>query len=245
MHEGNFFERVGAKNSFFLGLGTGIGSIFIVGFFLLLAMQISGGTWFAAKPTADTAPVADTAPTEINITLSDKEWTRGDKNADVAIVTFSDTECPFCKRFHGVMQQVMDEYKGKVKWIYRNFPLEQLHSYAPKEAEALECANDLGGTDVMWKYLDKVMELTQSNDGLPPAKLPEIAAMVGINRAKFETCLSSGKFTAAVQASIQASVAAGGTGTPYSVIMKGDTKIPVPGAVPFSQMKAYLDPLLK
>ncbi len=139
----------------------------------------------------------------------------------------------------------MKEYGNKVQWVYRHFPLTQLHSYAQKEAEALECAGDLGGNEAFWKYADKVYELTASNDGLPPEKLPEIATTVGLNRGKFETCLSSGKFTKKVQESIQQAVAAGGTGTPYSVVIAGDTKIPVNGAYPLNQLKTIIDPLLK
>lgn len=246
MQDGNFFERVGAKNSFFLGLGSGLATFFVVGFFVVLTMYMKGGTPAFAdnNPSIVNDPTTG-QPTEITVGLKDDDWIRGDKNAEVAIVTFSDTECPFCKRFHDTMNQVMEQYKGKVKWVYRNFPLEQLHAYAPKQAEALECAVEIGGVDSMWKYLDKIMATTQSNDSIPPAQLPDLAAAVGLNKAKMETCITSGKFTAKVQASIQEAVAAGGTGTPYSVIIAGDTKIPVNGAVPISQLQAYLDPLLK
>ncbi len=245
MQDGNFFERVGAKNSFFLGLGSGFAVFFVVGFFVVLTMYMKGGPALAGvNPTVANDPT-NGQPTEIKVSLKDDDWVRGDKKAKVAIVTFSDTECPFCKRFHGTMQQVMEQYKGKVKWIYRNFPLEQLHSYAPKEAEGLECAAEIGGVDGMWRFLDKIMETTQSNDSIPPTQLPDLAAAVGLDKGKISTCITSGKYTAKVQASIQEAVAAGGTGTPYSIIISGDTKIPVNGAVPISQMQAYLDPLVK
>ncbi len=247
----SFFARVGAKASFYMGLGSGIGGIFVIGFFLLVGMYFKGGTFAFAgnNPSLAGNQVADTgqpgAPAPISFEMQKNEWVRGDKNAKVAMVTFSDTECPFCKRFHSTMQQVMNDYNGKVKWVYRNFPLAQLHQYATKEAEALECAGDLGGNDVFWKYLDRMMELTQSNDGLPPQQLPEIATFVGLNKAKFESCLSSGKFAKKVQDNIQAAVAAGGTGTPYNLVIAGDQKIPVNGAVPIEQLKAILDPLVK
>src|SRR5437868_3213524 len=76
----------------------------------------------------------------------------GNPNAPVVIVEYSDTECPFCKQFHTTLRRVMTEYgkDGKVAWVYRHFPIDSLHSKARKEAEALECANELGGSVKFW-----------------------------------------------------------------------------------------------
>ncbi len=84
--------------------------------------------------------------------ITSKDHIRGNPDAPVKIVEYSDTECPFCKRFHTTMKEVMDEYgkDGKVAWVYRHFPLDQLHSKARKEAVALECANEQGGNDKFW-----------------------------------------------------------------------------------------------
>jgi len=101
-------------------------------------------------------------------------------NAPVKIVEFSDTECPFCKRFHTTMQQVVKDSNGQVAWVYRHFPLDQLHSKARKEAEATECAAELGGNEKFWAYLNRLMEVTPANDGLDLAELPVIAAYVGL-----------------------------------------------------------------
>ena len=72
---------------------------------------------------------------------------RGDAKAPVKVVEFSDPECPFCKRFHDTMREVVKAYDGKVAWVYRHFPLDSLHSKARKETEAMECAAELGGND--------------------------------------------------------------------------------------------------
>src|SRR6185295_5043808 len=72
---------------------------------------------------------------------------RGDLAAPVKVIEFSDFECPFCKGFHATMKQVMADYEkdGKVAWVYRHFPIDELHSKARKEAQAAECAGELGG----------------------------------------------------------------------------------------------------
>lgn len=97
----------------------------------------------------------------------------GDINAPVKVVLYSDLECPFCKSFHQTMQEIMKSSYGtdkQVAWVFRNFPLKQLHSKAPKEAEALECAAELGGNDAFWKFLDKINEVTPSNNKLDQAQ---------------------------------------------------------------------------
>jgi len=98
---------------------------------------------------------------------------RGNPDADVKLVEYSDTECPFCQRFHATMLQVMAEYEkgGKVAWVYRYFPLDQLHSKARHEAVATECAFKIGGIEKFWAYLDTIEKITPTNNGLDQALL--------------------------------------------------------------------------
>lgn len=180
--------------------------------------------------------------------VSSDDHVRGDPNAQVKIVEYSDTECPFCKQFHTTMKQIMAEYgdSGKVAWIYRHFPLEQLHAKAANEAEALECANELGGNDKFWQYTDRVYEITKSNDSLDPAELPRIASFVGLDVAQFNECLSSGRHSERVVKDTENAVAIGGNGTPWSVVIgKGGKKYPIGGAMPIASVKQIIEKALK
>ncbi len=173
---------------------------------------------------------------------------RGDANAPVKIVEYSDTECPFCKRFHPTLLQVMDEYEksGKVAWVYRHFPLDQLHPKARKEAEATECASELGGNDKFWAYLDRLMEVTPGNNGLDPSELPKIAQYVGLDTGKFNECLSNGKYAQKIEEHVQNAVATGGNGTPWSIVVtKSGKKYPLSGAQPYEAVKQLIDLALK
>jgi protein-disulfide isomerase len=99
---------------------------------------------------------------------------RGDISAPVKIVEYSDLECPFCKRFHTTLQEIMKSSYGtenKVAWVFREFPLAQLHPKAVKEAEAAECVAELGGNEAYWKFIDKVEEVTPGNNKLDEAKI--------------------------------------------------------------------------
>jgi protein-disulfide isomerase len=143
----------------------------------------------------------------------------GSPTSEVVIVEYSDTECPFCKVFHNTLHSVVEEKEGKVAWVYRHYPIPQLHQKATREAEATECAWDQGGNEGFWKYIDQVFTRTTSNDGLPESELPKIAGDIGLDVPIFTNCLASGKFAAKVQADIADAKNAGAVGTPYSLVV--------------------------
>ena len=211
---------------------------------------IAGAVFYtsgSSNRAADLGPQDGGQPTgdlEAMAPVSSEDHIRGNPDAPVKIVEYSDTECPFCKRFHTTMQQVIDEYgkNGKVAWVYRHFPLDQLHSKARKEAEATECAAEIGGNDKFWSYLDRLMEITPANNGLDPAELPKIASYVGLDTAKFNECLSSGKYAQKIEEHVQNATATGGNGTPWSIVVstKGK-KYPLSGAQPYASVKQLIE----
>lgn len=172
----------------------------------------------------------------------------GSSSAKVLVIEYSDTECPFCKNFHQTMLSIMQEYgkNGDVAWIYRHYPIAGLHSKSIKEAEATECAGNLGGNSKFWEYINKVYEITPSNDGLDPKELTNIAKQVGLSSTAFDTCLNSGEFTPRVNADIQNAQEIGISGTPYSVIVdvKNNKYYPIEGAYPYANIKSAIDLIL-
>ena len=220
---------------------------------VLAGVIIAGAIMFSGDGVS--APVAGTNPQQPEqksqkellklAEIQPGDHVRGNPNAEVYILEFSDTECPFCKRFHETMQQVMSEYNGEVAWVYRHFPLAQLHRKAQREAEATECAAKLGGEDIFWAYTDRVYEITPSNDGLEDSKLTEIAVELGLDVAKFTECLDSGEMADEVKKDFDNAVALGGTGTPHSLIVTKDAVIPIRGAQPFDVVKSSLDAVLQ
>ncbi|MBI2633520.1 MAG: thioredoxin domain-containing protein [Parcubacteria group bacterium] len=243
-----------SKKSFFIGFGVGIMSMLSVGFFVLLIILLAGnGVSFSKKNlTASVGgqvpSVADQgAPPEITLQdVSKDDHIRGDKSAEIAVVEYSDLECPFCKRFHQSMKDLLVAYPGKVKWVYRHFPLDQLHSKARKEATATECAFDLGGNEKFWEYTDKIFENTPSNNGLDLSLLPQFAKQIGLNEKKFNTCLESDKFADKIQTQVDDAIRAGARGTPYSVIITPDGgKYPLEGALPTEQLKQAVGQFLQ
>ena len=96
--------------------------------------------------------------------------------------------------FHPTTKQILEEYKNSLVLVYRHFPLD-IHPKARKEAEATECAQDLGQLEDFWKFVDKIFEVTPSNNGLNPDELPKLAVQIGLNESRFKDCLATGKFT--------------------------------------------------
>jgi len=169
----------------------------------------------------------------------------GNPSAPVKVVAFSDLECPFCKSFHQTIKKIVADYNGKVALVYRHFPLDELHPKARKEAVATECAAELGGNQAFWTYVDKVFEITPSNNGLDPALLPKIAQDIGLNRSQFESCLNSAKFDSKINASVKDAMDSGARGTPYSVVISKDNKkYIIPGALDYEQIKPIIDQAL-
>ena len=221
-------------------------AVVIAGALIAWAVIYSGGKTPNTANVQQQPQVAQqqTGDLEKMIPISSSDHIRGNPNAPVKIVEYSDTECPFCKRFHTTMKEVMNEYgkDGKVAWVYRHFPLDQLHSKARKEAVALECANEQGGNDKFWSYADRLYEVTPANNGLDPAELPKIAQYVGLDTAKFNTCLASTKYDKHIEDEVQNAVATGGNGTPWSIVVgKNGKKYPLSGAQPISAIKQLID----
>ena len=170
----------------------------------------------------------------------------GNANAKVVVIEYSDTECPFCKMFHKTMHQVIEERGDKVAWVYRHYPIPQLHAKALNEAVATECAWEQGGNEIFWKYTDEIYARTPSNDGLDEKELPAIAAMLGLNMTSFESCLASQKYENKIQNDIDSGDEAGARGTPSSFILKnGKVVDTIAGAQPLNIVMSKIDQALK
>lgn len=189
----------------------------------------------AAAPTADNVPK-----------ISKDDHIKGNPNAELALIEYSDMECPFCKSFHPTVQKILDTYGDKVMWVYRHFPL-SFHANAQKEAEASECVNELGGNTAFWKFTDAIYERTTSNGtGFALDKLALLAQEIGVDRTKFQTCLDSGKWTKRVNEELIGGQSAGVNGTPGTVLLNtktGKTQL-VSGALPFESFKSAIDSML-
>ncbi|HKQ98671.1 MAG TPA: thioredoxin domain-containing protein [Candidatus Polarisedimenticolia bacterium] len=138
---------------------------------------------------------------------ADDDPARGPASAPVTIVEFSDFQCPYCSRAETVVDEVMKKYEGKIRLVYRDYPL-SFHPNAETAAMASECADEQG------KYWEMHKAMFGNQSKLAAADLVETAGNVGMDKDKFKGCLDSGKFRTEVQKDFQDGQKAGVSGTP-------------------------------
>ncbi|MFH1063628.1 MAG: DsbA family protein [Candidatus Woesearchaeota archaeon] len=189
----------------------------------------------AAPAAQPSAPAADKQDVDMTV-LMDDDSVKGNENAPVTIVEWSDFECPFCVRFYSqAYAQIKSEYidTGKVKIVFRDFPL-GFHAQAQKAAEAAECA---GEQDDFWGMHDKLFE-----EGVAGgvATFKKYAKDLGLDSSKFDACLDNGDMAAEVAKDMQDGQRAGIRGTP-GFIINGQL---VSGAQPFEAFKQVIDAAL-
>ena len=228
--------------------------------FLLLALLIVGGFVFFLggnnNPTTGNVVANNPQPTGApsqpsQVTASvDDDPVLGDKNAPVTIIEFSDYQCPFCRKFWTeTFNQIKKDYidTGKVKFVYRDFPLSSIHPAAESAAEAANCVREKGGDEAYYKMHDKIFQEGNKLDGGDPIVGPvRGTAQFGATELKkwakdlgyeIDSCLDSGKYASEVQKDLADGQAAGGQGTPYFVI----NGKPLSGAQPYAAFKQVID----
>ena len=157
----------------------------------------------------------------------------GNDKAPVTIVAFTDYQCPSCASIHPALERLVKENDGKVRLVTRDFPLSQ-HAEAFKAAEAAEAAREQG------KYWEYVHVLMQNQSSLAVEKLKTFAGELGLDRARFDTALDSGKFAELVQRDVEDGMKLGVKGTP-SVFINGRRVT----AKSYDELKASVEAALK
>lgn len=157
----------------------------------------------------------------------------GNDNAAVTIVAFTDYQCPSCASMHPALERVVKENGGKVRLVTRDFPLSQ-HAEAFKAAEAAEAAREQG------KYWEYIAVLMRNQSSLGVEKLKSFASELGLDRARFDSALDSGKFAELVQLDVEDGMKLGLTGTP-TLFINGRRV----NAKSYEELKATVDAALK
>lgn len=178
----------------------------------------------------------------------ERDHVYGNPDAAVSLVEYSDFECPFCKRFHPTAKEIVEVYDGKVNWVYRHFPLAMHNPGAQKQAEASECAAELGGNDAFWTYSDTIYKRTRSGgNGFPLDALVPLAEEIGLDGDAFRRCLEEERFAERVNEDYEEGMRIGIRGTPGNILLHNESGkvIPMPGAIPIETMTPAVDRLLE
>lgn len=195
-----------------------------------------------ANVAAPEGPSVETLKKVPQVTQNDH--LRGNKNAKITLIEYSDYECPYCNRYHPTMLQIMDEYPD-IAWVYRHYPL-PFHQNAQKAAETAECVAKYGGNELFWQFSDQIYSKIQTDTTITnPDNLLKLVVELGLNQSTIQNCLDQGEMTEIVKKQAQDGQTAGISGTPGTIIVTSDGQYElIPGAYPYDQIKAILDKYL-
>jgi protein-disulfide isomerase len=199
--------------------------------------------------TANNQPLPTEAPSIVDVSI-DNSPVKGDADAPVTVIEFSDYECPYCKRsYQEMLPQLYEEYvdTGVVKFVFRDLPLYFHDPAATTNAIAAHCARDQGDDDTYFAYHDLIFDNTALNgQGVGEGKLTELATSLGLNADEFDKCMEDGDFADVVASNLAYAQTVGANGTPtYFVgkstpngVIKGEIVV---GAVPYATMKTVIE----
>lgn len=199
------------------------------------------------------AKSANTTPLELfkGRPIDKTDLAVGKTNSDVVIVEYSDTECPFCAQLHPTIKKIREEYGSKVSFVYRYFPLTQIHPDAFDEARAVYCTGKIAGAEKRMDYINEMFtyKIGKQNMVLPKGGRESLAKNIGIDGKIFNECMQSQDPANAVNASTQDGIVAGVEGTPATfVLIKNGGKYEVvslvSGARPYEFFKAVIEEAL-
>lgn len=200
-----------------------------------------------AKQLAGNRPAQPARALPASIDLTGAPF-KGSASSTVALVEFSDYECPFCIRhFTTVMPELEKNYiaNNKIRYVFRDFPIDELHPESIRAHVASHCAIEQGK---FWPMHDRLFTKAGSHT---PAELLSVAEASGLNTSAFSACVAADKYSAMIRQSTAFAISAGATGTPFFIVGNIDPKTnqltpikAIPGAYPLAQFQQALDSAL-
>jgi protein-disulfide isomerase/uncharacterized membrane protein/rhodanese-related sulfurtransferase len=177
---------------------------------VLIVMVVAGVIAFrylSSRPELPAAPAVSVATLDEHLVRPDSHAI-GSPNAPVTVVEFGDFECPMCGSAQPMIEQMLDKYGSQIRFVFRHFPVNEIHPYAQTAAEASECAGEQG------KFWEAERKFYQEQSDLTEAALDRYAAEIGLNVNALHQCLMSGSARARVQQDVDDAKAVGVQGTP-------------------------------
>ena len=194
------------------------------------------------------AAPAGQAASNVAVSIKDEPF-KGQKDAPLTLVEFSDYQCPFCSRHvRETLTQLERDYivTGKVKYVFRNFPIESIHPHAFKAHEAATCAGEQG------QYWEMHNRLFANQQSLGPSALAAHAQSLALDLSAFQTCLDSGRHASKIRGDLAEGQKAGVQGTPTFFLAltepHDDSKVTairvIRGAQPYEAFRQAIESLL-
>lgn len=227
------------KTMFILGLAVGVGAMAILALICTMMLIVKGNLSIGGKAAAPSAPSAPLDPSDPQAQaptqpagpvpeVTGEDHVKGNANAKVTLIEYSDFECPYCAKHNPSIDQALKDFPNDVRVIFRHFPL-SFHPNAQKAAVASECAAKQGK---FWEMHDGLFKMAET-EGLSIEGMRKLAGDLKLNTGDFNVCLDGDETLGRVESDYNGGVAAGVSGTPGTFV---NGKI-VEGAVPYASFK--------
>ena len=226
-------------------------AIIIAGAIIAFGIIASGRTGEFKLNNKGKINVKDPGESRMIEPVTKNDHIKGDlSKAKVAVVEFSDLQCPYCKQIHPALQEMMNVYNSDVVWVYRHFPLESIHPRARASSHASECVNELAGNEGFWKFIDAIFAHTGKDDPLSDESLINFAINSGvdkdtINKDAFIACQASGKYNSKIDEYLTDAENAGAEGTPDVTVINLKTGEAIHVGANPQMLAKVLDKMLK
>lgn len=211
-------------------------AIIIAGIIIAIAV-IFTSTRPAATPTTGGTGATSTAevskPTEADHII-------GSPTAPIVLIEYADLQCSFCTLIQPTLKKVVAASNGDIAWVYRHFPLYQIHPEAENAANASECVAEQLGSTGFWKFVDTIFTNQAS---MNTAYYAQVAGLAGVNISTYNACVASKKYQSKIDAQAKEAQSAGAQGTPFIVVLNtktGKTAV-IPGALPEAQVVSVIN----
>lgn len=229
-------EEIKTKESEVLPRKTGLSlpsAIVVAG--LLISFSVIFSSTQKGKTDVSNQGTKDVAIPEV----TDADFIQGDKNAEITIVEYSDFSCGFCARYHPTMKKIVEEYKGKVRWVYRHLPI-----FNKPAAVASSCVGNILGDESFFLYADKIFE---NQKDINQDFLKKEALLLGLTDSQYETCINDKVLNDKISEDFTSvRVLAGFNATPHTVLIdKSGNMYPFSGALPYEEVSTLVNSLLK
>lgn len=211
----------------------------IIRIIIVLAILAMIVTFIVAK-ASNKKPAIDNGPTTVEILqVTSTDQVRGDRNAPITIVEYSDFQCPYCVKYYPALKQVVENYPGQVRWVSRNFPLSG-HLAAKGASLAAMAAGEQGK---YWEYADLLAANSQyDGTGLAEPDLTKYATSLGLQLIKFNTDRQSQTFENIIEKDVASGTALKIEGTPASYLIDKNGNVEtIPGYLTYEQLKTKID----
>ncbi len=209
---------------------------------ILGGIIVAGAVYFSLRKPAMTPGTGNPALVR---PVNASDHILGNPAAPVIIVEYADFDCTFCKDFSETLHQIVanEGANGNVAWVFREFPLSEIHPNALSHAHAAECIAQVAGNDAFWKFADELF----ANQPTDPARYGVLASSMGVVGNSFASCFASASSTidTRISADRQNAFDTGAQGAPYSLLLaKGRAPVVLNGAFPYDAVKLLVDQAL-